>query len=84
MIQTNQEEPVSNFAWNGIDVETVGDLGTAMLSVKSPEEAQQFMAAYRLTNEYAEQNIGYISGYYDPETAQRIRQWFAVKHPIFG
>jgi hypothetical protein len=34
--------------------------------------------------EIARSNIGYLSGYYDHETGQRVRDFFDVDHPVFG
>jgi hypothetical protein len=29
-------------------------------------------------------NLGYMAGYYDHATAEKIRNLFSAKHPIFG
>lgn len=29
-------------------------------------------------------NVGYMTGYYSPETAEKMQEWFGVVHPIFG
>ncbi len=73
-----------SFEWKGKKIVTYGDIGKCITSIKTREEAQEFLALYKSDCEYAEHNIGYISGYYDNETASRIRDLFHVHHPIFG
>lgn len=71
--------------WKDQELKTIGDLMDKGINMcDTPEEAQEFMRQYRSENEYAEQNIGYVSGYYSQEEANRIRDWFAVDHPVFG
>lgn len=70
--------------WKGRELATIGDLSDAMEACKTREDAQAFMAAYRAENEHADVNIGYLTGYYDWETADRMRDWFGVTHPVFG
>lgn len=70
--------------WNGSPLDTVRDLLDAVTSVTSREEAERFMAEYRAENEHAGENIGYIAGYCDAETARRIWDWFGCAHPVFG
>ena len=52
------------------------------------EECVQHNMSFGNTREVAEnierQNIGYYSGYYDSETATRVRKLFKTVHPIFG
>jgi hypothetical protein len=71
--------------WKGEELRTIGDLMNKGIDrCDTPEEAQEFMRLYRAENEHADENIGYLSGYYSPERAQQIREWFGVVHPIFG
>lgn len=71
--------------WQGKELVTIGELGNAAASLQSREEAQEFMRQYRAENpEFADQNIGYLSGYYDRATKARIQDWCGVAHPIFG
>jgi len=30
------------------------------------------------------ENIGYYTGYYDPQTAERVYKLFKTEHPLFG
>ena len=69
--------------WKGKELKTAGKLMSAILKCKDKKEAQKFMKLYRAENESADSNIGYMSGYYDPETARKIKEWCNVKHPIF-
>jgi len=71
--------------WKGQELITSGDLmNKGINKCDTPEEAQEFMRLYRAESSYADANIGYLSGYYGPETMQRIQEWFGVAHPIFG
>ena len=71
--------------WKGQELLTIGDLCRLGIDkCDTPEEAQEFMRLYRIENEYADQNIGYLSGYYGMDDMQRIQEWFGVAHPIFG
>ena len=44
----------------------------------------EFMAAYFAVNVHAYANVGYVAGYYDRETADRIWRLCKTAHPIFG
>ena len=71
--------------WKGQELTTIGDLCTfGIEKCDTPDEAQEFMRLYRTENTHADENIGYLSGYYGPETMRRIQEWFGVSHPIFG
>jgi hypothetical protein len=71
--------------WQGKELVTWGDIGAAAAALTTREEADAFMAAYRAEQpEYADQNIGYLSGYYDRETRERIQDLCGVSHPILG
>lgn len=71
--------------WKGEELKTVGDLMYKGIDkCDSREEAMEFMRLYRIENEYANENIGYIAGYYSREKADLIYDWFEVEHPIFG
>lgn len=71
--------------WKGQELSTLGDLMRKGIDkCANPEEAQEFMRLYRVENEYADENIGYLSGYYDSDNMRRIQEWFGVAHPIFG
>lgn len=73
------------FYWQGRNLEKMGDLINAVLNCKSREEAQAFMRAYRaVAPNVANQNIGYMTGYFSREEATRVLDWFGVSHPIWG
>ncbi len=75
----------SAMKWKDEELKTAGDLmKKGIEKCDTPEEAQEFMRLFKAENPYAEENIGYISGYYDTEEKQRIQEWFCVEHPIFG
>jgi hypothetical protein len=73
--------------WNGKHLETIGDLGDAVVAIArdgTREDAQRFMAAYRAETPHAATNVGYMAGYHDSDTARRIWDWFECAHPVFG
>lgn len=71
--------------WKGEDLITIGDLMYKGIDrCDTPEEAKQFMELYRKENQFADENIGYLSDYYNVSEMKRIQKWFGVKHPIFG
>ena len=70
--------------WNNKDLKTVRHLMDAMTAIDSEEVAQEFMSLYRAGNPHADENIGYLTGYFDPETMKRTQRLFRVAHPIFG
>lgn len=66
------------------------------INCKNRAEADAFMAkevrrywdTWQIAAEKAHdtilQNLGYMAGYYDDDTAQKIHDLFGAKHPIFG
>lgn len=70
--------------WQGQELHTAGDIMRIIIACETPKEAQAFMALYRTENPHADENVGYMSGYYDTETMERIQTWCQVRHPIFG
>lgn len=72
------------FVWKGERLETIRDIGRALVALESPEDAREFMVAYSKHSVHAYQNVGYISGYYDRKTMIRIQEWCETSHPIFG
>jgi hypothetical protein len=71
--------------WNGIELDTVGKVCTALQSLKTQDEADEFMAGMREEGpEHADANIGYIIGYLGAEDRLRLYELLKVKHPIFG
>jgi hypothetical protein len=70
--------------WKGKELRTVGDLMNAMGKLVDEREAQDFMRLYRAENEHADQNIGYLTGYFSREDTYRLQLWCGVAHPVFG
>ncbi len=74
-----------------------GDLMDAVLAIDNPKDAQRFKRGYvafvrdapdRAPNDPPEDivasNLGYMTGYFGRAEARRVRELFAVEHPIFG
>ncbi len=78
------------------DVITIGEKYRPAMEVQTPSEAQAMFArlvehTMRITGKTQEEaeriersNIGYFSGYYSRETADRVMRLFGAVHPIFG
>ncbi len=71
------------FEWKGKMVNTFGDTMDAMAELENETEGAEFMAIYRSKNHYADENVGYMTGYMDNDVAQRIKKYCKVSHPIF-
>ncbi len=71
------------FEWNGKRFTTYSEIIEYCLGLQ-PEEQKKFVEAFSLSSPYALENVGYVSGYYEPTTAKRILQIFGTSHPIFG
>lgn len=79
---------------------TYGECLEPAMKITTQEEANQYLEDYtkfiqkwvdiepnqkELTaKQIALQNIGYWTGYYDRETANRVMKLFNTVHPIFG
>ena len=70
--------------WRGQELKTIGEITDAMKKIKTKEEAAEFKAAYRLLSRHADSNLGYLTGYFGPKEADRLRELFEVSHPVFG
>lgn len=72
--------------WKNRELKTIFDLMTHGINeCENKVEALEFMSLYRKEcPAAADVNIGYLSGYYSPQEAQRIMDWFEVSHPVFG
>lgn len=73
--------------WNDRELDTIGKLmDTAIAIMQSGDSAagQRFLEAYRAENQHADENIGYMAGYYSRETADALLTFFHVSHPVFG
>ena len=63
----------------------MGDLMDAITKIKTKAEADEFMAVYAKENEHAAANIGYMLGYLDKASRERLYQLFeGCTHPVFG
>lgn len=70
--------------WRGEILITYSQLIKAITAISSPEEAQEFLSAYRQVNSYADSNIGWLIGEVDRDVGKKIIEWFGCSHPIFG
>lgn len=76
--------------WRGERLDTLGDLMHAVRAIydlpvgEREGVAQEFKKAYRAVNEHADENIGYLSGYFSFSDMPEVMRLFAVEHPVFG
>lgn len=75
---------------------TIGEMYGPAMEIQTKEEADAYleslvqwaMTRWGKSREEAtaaeKSNLGYYSGYYDNETAQRVMRLFDCAHPIFG
>jgi hypothetical protein len=76
--------------------QTIGDWFAEALKCETKEAAQEWFAAqvkqhvelYGQAPDEAEcilrSNLGYMAGYYDQATSQKVYDLFGAAHPIFG
>lgn len=88
----------ARFIWRGKDITRYGDLGSALCSLETEQDAAELWNAYieflsrptarlggRTPHEVAGSNIGYLMGYYGDEDRRRVYGLFPqASHPIFG
>ena len=70
------------FIWNGKELNTCGDIMDAVYEIHELGDknlAQIFMNNYRYICDHADENISYMAGYSDRETAISIRKMFVKK-----
>jgi len=71
--------------WHGKEIKTLGESCEAIGAITTREEAQEFLHLSRLENpKYADENIGYLFGYFGRDKWRRLSELFGVLHPIFG
>ena len=64
---------------------TIGTLLSLCCKVTTEEEAKHLLEKYREAEpRFADQNLGYIFGYCDDKTRERLYRLFPVSHPVFG
>jgi hypothetical protein len=71
------------FEWKGKKLTGYQEVVETALKLEGAEQ-EEFVEAYCRIGTYARQNMGYVSGYYDRETADKIMKIFKTSHPIFG
>lgn len=70
--------------WKGKKLVTIGDISSAMEAIaaseNAEEEAAEFMRRYRAASPHADQNIGYLCGYFGNRL--EVQKLFGVEHPL--
>jgi hypothetical protein len=70
--------------WRGKELKKSGEVTDAFVACATREEANLFVSIYEQGNQYARENLGYMLGYYDEATRQRLYEWCDLAHPFFG
>jgi hypothetical protein len=73
--------------WKDKTLNTLGEVAGAVIACTTKEEAEEFIKAWvasGTSEDVARKNVGYLSGYYDRATQERIFELFSTEHPIFG
>lgn len=79
------------FVWQGKSLNTIGELMDAMSAIteiadegERQRTADTFMTEYRAANQHADENIGYLAGYFGHDDMIAALRLFQTSHPIFG
>ena len=87
---------MSSLYWNGKHIRTMGDTMDAAIEAMRQNKAWEFRELYIASividkgcdrseaESIVDANLGYMSGYFDSETAQEILRAYNTAHPIFG
>ena len=73
--------------WRGHNVETFRDINRLLadIAVKgSQADADDLIETLEAANPRARDNIGYLAGYFDRDTGDKILKLFHTRHPVFG
>lgn len=66
---------------------SMGQIVELCLKCETKEDANDLLRQYEKCFDnpaIAGENLGYVFGYYDPETRDKLYSLFTVDHPIFG
>ena len=61
-----------------------GGFSAVFDTIKDPDHAKLYMAKLRKLTKFADSNVGYMTGYYNPKEMRELQKRFDVVHPIFG
>lgn len=84
MSEPTQDLNQAPFIWKGNELKTLGDIMDAVDACATAEQTRELRDAYRAVNQWADDNLGYLTGYYDERRGAELREWMQVQHPIFG
>lgn len=73
--------------WNGKELTTINEIADAIQAITksgSKNDALAFKQAYTMSKPCGGEDIGYLSGYFDKDLAQKTLQLFEVEHPVLG
>lgn len=70
--------------WKGKEIKTIQDAMDALRDIHTKEDAQEYLRLARLDGEFADQNIGYLFGYFNRDRWKELSELFGILHPVFG
>lgn len=78
------EEEKKKLIWKGKHLKTFDLVKEALQEITTKEEAQEFLKVNREVNpEHADDNLGYLFGYFSRERWKELSELFGILHPIF-
>jgi hypothetical protein len=70
--------------WKGKEIKTIDNAMEALRDIHTKEEAAEYLRLAKEEGPYAEQNIGYLFGYFNRDRWKELSELFGVLHPLFG
>jgi hypothetical protein len=70
--------------WKDKEIKTIDDAMTALRDIHTKEEAAEYLRLARLEGPYADENIGYLFGYFNRDRWKELSELFGILHPVFG
>lgn len=70
--------------WKNKEVKTIENAMEALRGIHTKEDAAEYLRLARLEGEYADENIGYLFGYFSRPRWKELSELFGILHPIFG
>lgn len=70
--------------WKDKEIKTIDDAMAALRDIHTKEEAAEYLRLARLEGPYADENIGYLFGYFNRDRWKELSELFGILHPVFG
>lgn len=70
--------------WQGKEVKTIENAMDALGGIHTKEDAAEYLRLARLEGIHADENIGYLFGYFSRPRWKELSELFGILHPFFG